>query len=187
MQGEARAAQQEVTGSKKESEALRGELDRTKGMVGTLRTEITDLLSQANATEEKLTQEVSSPVRAAPPEDGTVPPFMSSRLLVTLALGLHMELPQEQQELGFLFSSSAELLTIHGPKHCVRACSDYFADAVSVRGARTPHCELLSMSILKQRLDIPVGGMRWAFCNLIFSGQALRPISSFGRQRNISK
>lgn len=59
MQGEARAAQQEVTGSKKESEALRGELDRTKGMVGTLRKEITNLLSQANATEEKLTQEVS--------------------------------------------------------------------------------------------------------------------------------
>lgn len=65
MQGEARAAQQEVTGSKKESEALRGELDRTKGMVGTLRSEITDLLSQANATEEKLTQEVSQSVRAA--------------------------------------------------------------------------------------------------------------------------
>ena len=58
-QGEARAAQQEMTGSRKESESLRKELDRTKGMVGTLRSEITNLLSQASTTEEKLTQEVS--------------------------------------------------------------------------------------------------------------------------------
>ena len=83
MQGEARAAQQEVTGSKKESEALRSELDRTKGMVGTLRKEITDLLSQATATEEKLTSEVCLP---------GVPTALATPLLPDVLCTLHLSL-----------------------------------------------------------------------------------------------